>query len=149
KTTIGKLFSTETGWPFYDGDDFQPPENVAKMSAGIPLADADRLPWLRKMRRHICGKIRKGKDAIYASSALKEAYRKILSPANEEIIFVYLKGSYDLILHRLQTRQGHFMKPEMLKSQFAALEEPRNVLTVNIDASPERITRIIREKLRM
>ncbi len=148
KTTIGRLLARRLGLPFYDGDDYHPVENVAKMSAGIPLTDADRAGWLENLARLVELQARAGESAVLACSALKQSYRDLLArPAPHQARFVYLKGSYEIILARMQARGAHFMKSEMLRSQFAALEEPQDVLTVDVTLPPEAIVEQIIARL--
>lgn len=149
KTSVGELLSQELGWPFYDGDDFHPPANVAKMAAGTPLDDADRQPWLQALHDLIHQHLEEGKSILLACSALKEAYRETLAACNPGTLFVYLKGDFDLIFGRMQARAGHYMKAEMLRSQFEALEEPEEALVVNIDQGAEQITAIIIRELQV
>jgi gluconokinase len=132
KSAVGRALSIALGWPFYDGDDFHPPQNVQKMAQGVPLADADRLPWLQTLHDLMANCLAQGEYAIVACSALKQSYREILLAGNEGTQLVYLRGDYDLILSRMQARGNHFFKPELLASQFAVLEEPTNCLTVDI-----------------
>lgn len=139
KTTVGRLLASRLGWPFYDGDDFHPPANVEKMRAGRPLRDADRGRWLSTLQDLIAGLDRDGRSAVLACSALKEAYRERLTRAGRDVRVVYLRGSPALIAQRLAERRGHFMPAALLQSQFAALEEPRDAVVVDIDASPEAI----------
>ena len=147
KTTIGARLAQALGWPFYDGDQFHPPANIAKMQQGIPLTDADRWPWLHALRAHIETCIHQGVSAVLACSALRQAYREHLSIDEAEVRLVYLKGNYDLIRKRLAQRRGHFMPPELLASQFAALEEPEQGVVVDIGHRPETIVALIREQL--
>lgn len=135
KSTIGQLLSQKLGWPFYDGDDFHPPENVAKMRQGIPLTDEDRRSWLSTLR----SLIEQHQNAIIACSSLKESYREFLQGDRSDLVWIYLKGSYEEILERMQHRTNHFMKPQMLRSQFATLEEPKNALVIDISVSPDQI----------
>ncbi|NWG35646.1 MAG: gluconokinase [Chloroflexi bacterium] len=132
KTSVGKILAKRLGWDFYDADDFHPPENIAKMTAGIPLDDSDRAPWLASLRELIVSSLQADRPAVLACSALKERYRRQLAGEEEEILTVYLKGDFELIRSRLFSRTGHYMKPEMLQSQFEALEEPMNALTVDV-----------------
>ena len=131
KTTIGTRLGEHLGWNFCDADDFHPPENVAKMASGTPLNDDDRYPWLLALHDLIANSLEEGKSGILACSALKESYRDILLKDNENVQIVYLKGSFDLILSRMQARGDHYMKPEMLESQFDTLEEPVDAITIS------------------
>jgi gluconokinase len=135
KSTVGRALAQRLNCPFYDGDDFHPAENVAKMSQSIPLNDEDRWPWLDRLADLIAGHLLRGETAVLACSALKEKYRQRLKRGQERVIFVYLKGSFDLIWQRMQQREGHYMKAEMLQSQFEVLEEPDPItaVVVNID----------------
>ena len=138
KSTIGQLLADRLGWPFYDGDDFHPIANVEKMRAGIPLTDEDRSDWLSALAALITKQLRQDQSAVIACSALKQHYRKKLN-VNDEVHFVYLRGSYDQIAARLHERTGHYMPPDLLASQFAALEEPQDALTFDISQPPEQI----------
>lgn len=149
KTTIGRLLSDELGWPFYDGDDFMPESNVAKMATGQPLNDEDRKPWLARLNHLIREHVANGRSLILASSALKQAYRHQLSQDVKRIHFVYLKGDHRLFEQRLEQRKGHFMKAGMLTSQFATLEEPENALVVDAGLSPDEIVNWIRDALNL
>jgi gluconokinase len=146
KTTVGQLLASELGWDFADGDDYHSPANVEKMRNGIPLTDADRAPWLEKLRALIAGWIASGKNAVLACSALKEMYRETLR-TGPEVRLVYLKGTTELLQQRLHVRRGHYMTERMLDSQLAALEEPKNALTIDIGRSPTEIVSEIRAKL--
>jgi gluconokinase len=139
KTTIGKALAARLGWDFFDADEFHPSANVAKMAAGIPLDDEDRAPWLAALHGLLAGTLQAGRHPVLACSALKRRYRETLLAGNEGIRVVYLRGSYDLILARLNTRTEHYMKPGMLRSQFEALEEPQDALVVDITPTAEEI----------
>ena len=139
KSSVGKALAERLGWDFYDADDFHPPENVAKMVNGIPLDDSDRAPWLATLHDLISSSLKADQPGVLACSALKERYRQQLLKDNDDVQFVYLKGSYDLIWSRMSKRQDHYMKPQMLKSQFEALEEPTNALTMDISKSVDEI----------
>lgn len=145
KTTIGLQLAAELGWSFRDADDFHPPENVAKMSAGTPLTDADRAPWLAAIRRYLVAALDRGESAVVTCSALKESYRTAAIPDAQRVKLVHLAGDYGLILERMNQREGHFMKPEMLKSQLATLERPTNALEIDIAKSPAAIVAEIRQ----
>jgi gluconokinase len=144
KTSVGKALSTALCWPFFDGDDFHPEENIAKMSQGIPLDDADRQPWLENLNQLVADHLMEESPLIVACSALKQRYREILQGADNDLVFVYLEGSFNLIYARIQQRESHYMKAEMLLSQFQSLEEPQNAITVNIQKDvPEIVAEII------
>ena len=147
KTTVGRLLAEELGWPFYDGDDFHPEENVRKMASGIPLDDADRIPWLQKLNLLMRETDRRNTSAVIACSALKKSYRTILSDGVADLKMAYLKGDYQSIENRMLQRQGHYMKAGMLKSQFDALEESADLLTLNIEKDPVTIVAEIRAGL--
>jgi carbohydrate kinase (thermoresistant glucokinase family) len=144
KSTVGENLAQSMKIPFYDGDDYHPQANIDKMSSGQPLNDNDREPWLDELALNIsfwneCG------DAVLACSALKEIYRLTLSKFGG-VQFIYLKGSKELILKRMQERK-HFMKPEMLDSQFATLEEPREAIELNIADKPDEMVKKFKETI--
>lgn len=147
KTTVGSLLAQSLGWQFRDADEFHPSANIEKMSRGIPLTDNDRAPWLEEMGRSIQEWLREDKNVVLACSALKASYRDILRSDSERVPFVYLKGSFELIQSRLAHRQNHFMRQELLRSQFDALEEPADDLQVDVSQSPEEIVQEIRHAL--
>ena len=136
KSTVGALLAARNGGCFYDADDFHSAANVAKMAAGIPLNDADRAPWLARLRTEVVDATPTGKIAVLACSALKKAYRQILGVGTDAVALVYLKGDETTLTKRLENRAGHYMKADMLLSQLAALEEPfpDEGLTIGIDA---------------
>ncbi|MCB0167184.1 MAG: gluconokinase [Anaerolineae bacterium] len=141
KTTVGLALAQKLKAPFFDGDDFHPPENVTKMANGIPLNDDDRSPWLARLHKLITDHLARGETAVIACSALKKKYRDQLRQGNEGLYIVYLKGSLNLIWERMAARQGHFMKADMLQSQFEALEppSPRNTLIISVEQSVDNI----------
>lgn len=151
KSTIGEKLAGRLGWTFEDGDRFHPPGNVAKMSAGHPLTDEDRWPWLQAIADEVDRICRDGKRAVIACSALKRAYRDILVHGRDDVRIVFLDGTQDLIAARLAARKGHFMPPGLLDSQFRTLEPPtgnENPITVSIDAPVEAIVDDIVRQLR-
>ena len=149
KTTVGHLLRDQLGWPFYDGDDFHPPANIEKMSKGIPLTDDDRRPWLESLHRVMADAEAAGTSAIVASSALKEAYRQILSDGLRTLRIVFLKGDPATLQDRLDHRVGHFMPKTMLPSQMAALEEPKDAIVVNAGQPPNVIVQQILDALKL
>jgi len=139
KTTVGRLLAERLGAAFADADDYHPPENVAKMRAGIALDDADRAPWLARLNGLLGDSAAKDESLILACSALKRAYRERLAAGIPGIRFVFLDGSKDLLARRLAGRTGHYMNPGLLDSQLATLERPDDAIVLSIDASPEAI----------
>jgi gluconokinase len=150
KTTIGKLLAEELGWRFYEADDFHPRANIEKMRSGVPLTDEDRWPWLDCLREQIASSLAAKENAVLACSALKRAYRERLRVSGE-VKFIFLRGEYALIAEQLRQRRGHFMNPELLRSQFADWEEPgprEDVLTVDVGRTPQELVEEIKTKLR-
>jgi gluconokinase len=147
KTTVGRLLAQRLGADYVEGDSFHPPANIAKMSRGVPLDDADRLPWLEAISETIGKSRAEGRDLVIGCSALKERYRSILARGRRDLVFVHLTGPKTLIAERLARRDGHFMPAALLESQFRALEEPRAAITVDIHAAPEEIVELIRVRL--
>lgn len=143
KTTIGRLLAEQTGWPFYDGDDFHPQANVEKMARGEALGDADRQPWLALLAAKMDQWLAVG-NAILACSALKETYRRTLVGGRSQVCIVYLKGAKELIRQRLADRVHRYMPSTLLDSQFAALEEPADALVVEVLTTPEAAVAQIR-----
>ena len=139
KTTVGKLFAAGTGARFYEGDDFHPPENIAKMSQGIPLTDADREQWLQRLAKIIAVALEKREFSVLTCSALKAKYRDELSAGDARVKFVHLTGPAALIEKRLQNRPGHFMPPSLLASQLAILEPPADALVYGCERTPGEI----------
>ena len=142
KSTIGETLAGRIGWRFEDGDKFHPASNVAKMSAGVPLTDDDRWPWLQAIADEIDRLCAAGERAVVACSALRRVYRDVLIHGRNDVRLVYLDGSQQLIADRLNRRKGHFMPPDLLASQFKTLEPPERderAITVPIDASVEAI----------
>lgn len=145
KTTVGKLLARKLRWTFYEGDDFHPAANKKKMSEGLALNDADRGPWLSALRDRIADSLARNENAVLSCSALGQAYRDRL--ALEGVRFVYLKGEQGLIAARLEKRTGHFFAPQLLASQFLALEEPRSALVVGIGPDPRAVANEIMQRL--
>jgi len=139
KTTVAKLFAKKTGAIFYEGDDFHPPENIAKMSTGIPLTDVDREKWLESLRQIIIRALAKKEFSVLTCSALKAKYRDKLAAGDAGVKFVHLTGPRTVMEQRLKNRRGHFMPPALLESQFAILEPPTDALVFSCDKSPKKI----------
>jgi gluconokinase len=146
KTTIGLALAESLQWQFIDADDFHPPANVAKMRVGISLDDADRIPWLASLHDAVVGWLEAEANVVLACSALKDSYRGQLS-VSPEVRIVYLRGSRELISLRLSERHGHYMNPDLLDSQFATLEEPRDALVVDVEATVPQIVANIRKAM--
>jgi gluconokinase len=142
KSTIAEQLAQRLGWTYEDGDKFHPASNVAKMSAGHPLTDEDRWPWLQAIADEIDRVCKADEHVVIACSALKRSYRDVLVHGRRDIRIVYLDGTQELIAGRLGARKGHFMPPGLLVSQFKTLEPPgadENPVIVSIDASVEEI----------
>jgi gluconokinase len=146
KSTIAARLAERLGWTFEDADRFHPASNVAKMSAGQPLTDEDRWPWLQAIADEIDRVSRDGGHVVMACSALKRAYRDLLVHGRDDVRIVFLSGSQPLIADRLAQRKGHFMPPGLLDSQFKTLEPPQtneHPINVSIDAPVEAIVQNI------
>lgn len=140
KSTVGALLAEALGLPFYDADDFHPPANIKKMASGQPLDDGDRGPWLESLARSLATWEEEG-GAVLACSALKESYRGVLaSRCREDITWVMLNGSRELLSARLASRKGHFFDPGLLESQLADLELPTEGWVVDVGPPPEEIS---------
>ncbi|UMM03024.1 gluconokinase [Vibrio campbellii] len=142
KTTIGEHLAKKLGRKFIDGDDLHPRANIQKMASGQPLNDDDRKPWLERIRDAAHSLESKNEHGIIVCSALKKIYRDQIREGNENVTFLFLDGSKDLILERMRARQGHFMKENMVNSQFETLERPEDeprTIFVSIDATIEDV----------
>jgi carbohydrate kinase (thermoresistant glucokinase family) len=148
KTTVGKLLAGRLGWRFLEGDRYHPAGNIRKMRAGIPLTDADRRPWLARLRRLLLKSTREHRPLILACSALKASYRRTLR-VSPMVRFVYLKAGRDRLARRLRRRRGHYMKADMLPSQLAAFEEPPQALIVNSERPAQVVAREILKFMRV
>lgn len=133
KSTVGRALAKALQWDFIEGDNLHPSENVRKMSQGIPLHDSDRWPWLKAIRHKIEELQADDCSAVITCSALKQSYRDLLQDGLSDLKFIYLKGSRETLKSRLEERQGHFMKEQMLDSQLATLEEPEDAIVMNED----------------
>jgi gluconokinase len=151
KTTIGELLTEHLGWRFIEADDFHPRANIEKMQKGLPLTGEDRWPWLERLREQLTRSLAAKENAVVACSALKRAYRERLR-VNKDVKFVLLRGDYALVEKQLHSRRGHFMNPDLLRSQFADLEEPKldeDVLTIELGRTPQELVEDIKKKLRL
>ncbi|EHD19756.1 MULTISPECIES: gluconokinase [Brenneria] len=152
KSSVGAAFARAIQAKLIDGDDLHPRANIQKMAGGTPLNDEDRAPWLERLNDAAYSLFHKNEIGIIVCSALKKRYRDRLRRDNEGMVFLYLKGGFDIILARHKARAGHFMPTELLKSQFDALEEPGgdepDVLTIDIDGSMEEVVNRCVEALR-
>lgn len=145
KTTVGEAVARQIHAKFIDGDDLHPRANIQKMGSGHPLNDEDRMPWLERLSDAAYSLNHKNETGIIVCSALKRRYRDRLRDGNQGMVFLYLKGSFDVIMERLKARSGHFMPTDLLKSQFETLEEPGadepDVICVDIDADIDEVVR--------
>ncbi|HLW69090.1 MAG TPA: gluconokinase [Candidatus Binataceae bacterium] len=139
KTTVGELVACRLGWSFHDADDLHTAANREKMAHGIPLTDDDRQPWLEAVRALIQRSVSRGGSAVIACSALKQSYRDQIIIDRDAVKLVYLKGSYELIAKRVTARQRHFFDPQLLRSQFETLEEPRDELVIEVSEEAHAI----------
>lgn len=149
KTTVGSLLARDLGWQFFDADDFHPATNVAKMSRGEPLDEADRAGWLDRLAALVDRLLGEGRPAVLACSALRASHRARLRAdhGDAEVRIVYLRADPNVLRARLEARQDHFMKASLLSSQLATLEEPQNAVVVDADAPPATIVQRIRAAL--
>jgi carbohydrate kinase (thermoresistant glucokinase family) len=141
KTLTGQMLAQQLGGLFEDADDFHPPPNKAKMTAGTALTDEDRWPWLRLLRERITDMRSHTPCYLLACSALKQSYRDVLRGDDPRGVleFIHLKGSRELIGSRMAARKGHYMPTTLIDSQFAILEEPHDAITVDVSGTPEEV----------
>ncbi|GEA50517.1 gluconokinase [Vibrio inusitatus NBRC 102082] len=138
KSTIGELIAKRLNRKFIDGDDLHPKANIDKMASGVPLNDNDRMPWLERIRDAAYSLEKKNEHGVIVCSALKKKYREQIREGNSNVTFLFLDGSIDLIMERMKQRKGHFMKLNMVTSQFDALERPDaepKTIVIDIDCS--------------
>jgi len=147
KTTIGTLLADALRCSFLEGDSLHSKENIKNMSHGIPLNDCDRAPWLAAIHTRLLEFFKRGESLVVACSALEQQYREVLAD-RVPITWVYLKGSKEMIRSRMKHRQKHFMKANMLDSQFEALEEPSDAVVVDISLPSSAIVAQILAQLR-
>ena len=146
KTTVGQLLAAELRCEFVDADTLHAIANIQKMKQGIALTDADRAPWLAAVHARILESFQLGQTLVVACSALKQRYRDTLADA-VPIRWVYLKGSEEVIRERIRQRQHHFMKAQMLASQFTDLEEPTDAIVIDVAVPPSVAVRQIVDSL--
>ena len=131
KTVVGRMAADRLKWDFVDGDDYHPEANVRKMSCGVALTDDDRVHWLETLQALMRRRLDEGRSTVIACSALKAAYRRILTTGNEGVVTVYLKAPHDVVQDRIQERTAHFFNAALLRSQFEALEEPTSGIIID------------------
>ena len=139
KSTVGALIAEALGAEFAEGDRFHPASNIAKMSSGQPLTDDDRLPWLQAMADAVQTWRGGDRPTVLACSALKQSYRDLLARGSRDVRFVFLRATRDQVSERMAGRKGHFMPTSLIGSQFAALEEPRDAIALEVGGSPAEI----------
>lgn len=142
KTTVATRLAGVLGRPFAEADDMHPPANVAKMSAGTPLTDEDRRPWLATVRDWLTAQSAQGHSAVVTCSALRRVYRDVLREAAGGVRFVHLDGDPELLAVRMTTRKGHFMPPSLLRSQLDTLEPleaDEDGVRIPVDGDPDEI----------
>jgi gluconokinase len=147
KTVIGSAVAKKLGWSFIEGDDFHPPENVAKMSSGQALTDEDRWPWLDRLNMELRARETKGESAVLACSALKQTYRDRLTRGVANWQLVFLHGSFELLQQRIKERKHRYMPASLLQSQFATLEPPAKAISVDVAQPLEQSVEQIRAAL--
>lgn len=150
KSTIGAALAAEIGATFIEGDDIHTDDNKAKMAAGVPLDDSDREPWLDEIGEAMSAELAAGRGVVVACSALKRAYRDVLTAAAPGVVFVHLAGPLELIAARQQGRDHEYMPLSLLESQFATLEQPgddERHLDVDVSHTPDGIVRYIIARL--
>ncbi|NEO28981.1 MAG: gluconokinase [Symploca sp. SIO3C6] len=135
KSSVGQTLARKLGWDFYDADSFHSATAIEKMRRGIPLNDNDRHPWLKELQSAITRWLQAGKNTVLACSALKSSYRQILYCQHQQVKLIYLQGNFELIFARLKARQHHFMRANLLQTQFDILEEPKSSEAIYIDIS--------------
>lgn len=137
KSTIGRRAAAALNWPYFEADDFHSEANRRKMANGTPLDDEDRAPWLAAIRAEMDRVRANGGCAVFTCSALKEKYRDALTGGTDDSLLVFLTADFNTILERVSRRKGHFMKADMVRSQFEALEAPKDALSIDVRQAPE------------
>lgn len=149
KTTIGRRLAAELGWPYHEADDFHSAANKDKMGRGLPLDDYDRAPWLAAIRAALDDTLAAGRSAVFTCSGLKDKYRRVLMDGAPGVSLIYLATDLETSLARVGRRQGHYMKADMVQSQFEALEAPTDALTIDTRLPPDQIIAEIRRALKL
>ena len=147
KSTVGQALATANGVPFIEGDQYHPPANVAKMSAGVPLNDDDRADWLLALQAQIKAARQRGEGLVISCSSLKRRYRDLLRQGDPALRFAHLSGPKELIEARMKARVGHYMPPSLLDSQFRDLEplqQDEAGITLDIETPPTELVTQIR-----
>jgi len=142
KSTVGAALAQQLHATFLEGDSFHPPDNVARMAAGIALTDADRQGWLYTLSNQLAAARRDGRDVVLSCSALKRSYRDVLRSQAADLALVYLAGTPEVLAQRMAGRSGHYMPPSLLASQLATLEPPQAdelALRLDIAQDPQRL----------
>jgi gluconokinase len=152
KSSLGQALAQRLSGHFIEGDDLHPASNIEKMSAGIPLDDADRMPWLDGICIEINSRRSDGAPIVASCSALKKAYRDRLRSkvSDRDLQFIFLDGSLDVLFGRMQARKDHFMPSLLLSTQIATLEPPigePDVLWVDVAASLEQSAQLALDHL--
>jgi carbohydrate kinase (thermoresistant glucokinase family) len=150
KTTVATILARRLGWPFEEGDSLHSPSSIGKMSAGLPLTDADRRDWLLKVADWVEARLDRGESGIITCSALKRQYRDVINRRSSGVVFVFLAGSKETIGARLAARTGHFMPAALLDSQLADLEEPapgEPAIRVDVEKVPDAIAQEVLERI--
>ena len=148
KTTIGREVADRLGGEFVDGDTLHLDESIRKMSAGVPLVDADRVPWVRRIRERIDAALDEGRVLVITCSALREQHRQVMMDGAPDVRLVYLKGDFDVIEARLAARTDHFFGRALLESQFEALEEPDGAIEIDISGDVPSVVEATLSRLR-
>ena len=144
KTTVGRALARRLQWPFHEGDDFHPQENVRKMAKDEPLTDADRRPWLERIRDLVTRESARGGDAVVTCSCLKLAYRDLVR-AGANARFVYLALDPETAAVRVGGRLGHFFDASLVGSQFRDLEPPRRALSLDATRPVQELVQAVIE----
>jgi gluconokinase len=147
KTTVGKMLAQRVGSEYADADDFHSAANKDKMHSGIPLTDADRMPWLASIHAYLAKEHSEGRSVVLGCSALKRSYRTILVDGLPAQV-AYLRGTYEVIDEHLRARKGHFADDKILAAQFADLEEPTDAIVVDVRLTPEQIVEEVYKQLK-